>query len=88
MDNGSIEALDIPEKYIKEMLCDWWWVGRSFAKFEDHFKYYKDNWFEVREWYGKNKSMMLLSDNTKSYVENFLAQANTTDIVNPLDYWL
>jgi hypothetical protein len=24
MDNGSIEALDIPEKYIKEMLCDWW----------------------------------------------------------------
>lgn len=24
MDSGEVKALDMPEKYIKEMLCDWW----------------------------------------------------------------
>lgn len=63
-------ALDMPEKYIKEMLCDRWWVGRSFA--ENLSEYRQDYWHKVRSWYLSNYNMMLLSHKTREYVDSFL----------------
>lgn len=67
-DNWSTKALEMPEKYVKEMLCDRRWVGRAFSK--DWFS--TNNWWEVKEWYWKNKDNMTLHDDARDYIDLFL----------------
>lgn len=85
-DDGSTKALDMPEKYIKEMLCDWRWVGRAFMKDADRYKYDAAPRHEVYNWYCKNRHKMQLSDSTRNYVESFLQKHRMTDEKNFVRY--
>ena len=60
-DSGSIVALDMPDKYIREMVSDWAGAGKAIT----------GKW-EVKLWYETAKSRMLLSDNTRRKVEQLL----------------
>lgn len=73
-DNWLLKALDMPEKYIKEMLCDRWWVWRCFNDTGISLLKYNclDEWREVKEWYEKNKNNIILSNSTRKYVHRFL----------------
>lgn len=60
--NGTV-ALDIPYKYVVEMICDWW-----------SFSWSNDNLYEIFDWYDKHKDYMILSKNTRELVEDILSQ--------------
>jgi len=57
-DDGEVVPMKMPEKYVKEMLCDWW--GASVAT---------GNGGNSKEWYEKNKEHTLLHDETRKYFE-------------------
>lgn len=59
-ENGTI-ALDMPYRYIIEMICDW--LSFSF-KIEDFNEFFK--------WYDDHKDYMILSDNTRDIVEDIV----------------
>lgn len=60
-DNGGTKIMQMPCKYIKEMVADWMGAGRAIT----------GRW-EVGEWYEKNKEKILLHPNTRTYVEDIL----------------
>ena len=66
--DGTV-ALDIPYKYVIEMICDWW-----------SFSWSKGDLYDIFNWYGKHKDRMILSKNTRELVEDILDQ-----IKNKLD---
>ena len=61
MDRGESKALQMPQRYIKEMIADWLGAGKAI-----HGKW------EVKEWYQKNKDNMVLHPNTRNIVEYYL----------------
>lgn len=62
-DDGDLKALDMPFKYIIEMICDWW-----------SFSWTKNDLYEIFNWYDKNKKKIILGKETKKQVENILKQ--------------
>lgn len=60
-DSGKLLALDMPEKFIREMVADW--VGAGYAI---------NGRVEVQDWYAKNSQHMKLSERTKKRVEELL----------------
>ena len=58
-DDGGFKTLKMPDKFCREMVCDWW--GASMAQ---------GNGGRVWEWYEKNKGHMLLHPHTRTLVEN------------------
>lgn len=61
-EKGSI-GLDIPYKYVIEMICDWW-----------SFSWTTGNLYEIFDWYNTHKKHMILSANTRELVEQILGQ--------------
>lgn len=61
-DEGGIKILEMPEKYAKEMLCDWW--GASMALGYEG---------KCRTWYSKNRDKMQLHPNTRAYVDKYVS---------------
>ena len=61
--DNEIVALDIPYKYVIEMICDWW-----------SFSWRTGNLYEIFNWYDKHKDYMILSKNTRELVEDILSQ--------------
>lgn len=61
-EEGTI-ALDIPYKYVIEMICDWW-----------SFSWKTGNLYEIFDWYESHKKHMILSKNTRELVEQILGQ--------------
>lgn len=59
----DIIALDIPYKYVIEMICDWW-----------SFSWKTGNLYEIFDWYESHKKHMILSKNTRELVEQILGQ--------------
>lgn len=57
----GLVALDMPYRYIIEMICDWW-----------AFSWKSGNLHEIFSWYDKHKEYMKLSDNTRKTVEEIL----------------
>jgi len=57
--NGKQVALDMPKKYILQMICDWRGMSRKFG----------DTW---QEFYEKNKDKMVLSKRTISTIEWYM----------------
>ena len=57
-DSGKIIPLDMPVKYICEMLCDW-----------SSFQFVVDKNSTANNWYQKNKNKMVLSDSTRTVEE-------------------
>lgn len=61
-EEGTI-ALDIPYKYLLEMIADWW-----------SFSWKSGNLYEIFDWYNSHKDHMILSKNTREAVEEILAE--------------
>lgn len=61
-EEGTI-ALDIPYKYVLEMIADWW-----------SFSWKSGNLYEIFDWYDSHKARMILSKNTRETVEEILAE--------------
>lgn len=57
----GMKPLDMPSKYIIEMICDWW----SFSWKSGDLK-------EIFNWYNKHEKYMVLSDSTRAQVEFIL----------------
>jgi len=64
-EDRSIQALPMPDKYIREMVADWLGAGRAIT----------GEW-EAVAWYGKNKDRMMLHPETRGKVEILLLYAN------------
>ena len=59
-DDEPEEALEMPEEYVIEMICDWW-----------SFSHKTGNLSEIFGWYEKHKGMTL-HENTRKLVEKIL----------------
>nr|WP_296955199.1 DUF5662 family protein [uncultured Mediterraneibacter sp.] len=53
--------LDMPYRYILEMVCDWW-----------AFSWQKENLYEIFDWYDEHSKYMKLSDKTRKTVDRIL----------------
>lgn len=60
-DRGVLSCVDIPEVYIKEMVADWCGAGISHS-----------GKLNPKGWYEENKENMLLSKNSRTFLEEFL----------------
>lgn len=60
-DDEPQEALEMPAKYVIEMIADWW-----------TFSWKKEKLSEIFDWYEKHSPGMILHPNTKAMVENIL----------------
>lgn len=60
-DTDGEYCLEIPERYLKEMLCDWYGAGKA--------KTGKDN---TEEWYSSNADKMKLHKRTRLWIERQL----------------
>lgn len=58
-------ALEMPDKYILEMVADWAGAGKAIT----------GKW-EVKDWYYKNKYNIILNDKTRIRVENLIEQVS------------
>lgn len=61
LDDGGDVALEMPKKYIIEMICDWW-----------SFSFAKGDLYEIFSWYEAHKPTMKLHKNTMNMVEYIL----------------
>lgn len=61
-DTDGTYALEMPEEYVYEMICDWW-----------AFSFKKGNLYEIFDWY-KGQKDMILHDKTRKLVEDTLAK--------------
>ena len=60
-DEDGTKALEMPEEYVIEMICDWWSFSHKSGKLE-----------EIFDWYKSHKSNMIMHKNTKAMVEDIL----------------
>lgn len=60
-DSGDTKYLDMPKKYLFEMLCDWEGAGLAITGKR-----------EYKEWYSKNKDKILVSEETRKLIEIYL----------------
>lgn len=60
------KALDMPDPYIVEMICDWW-----------SFSFRSGDLYEIFKWYDKRKDRIIFSDKTRKRVEYILYRINT-----------
>lgn len=65
-DSGSKLVLPMPEKYIKEMVCDWRGAGMAIHGKDD-----------TLSWYEKNKANMKINVYTEILIEHFLGYGDT-----------
>lgn len=61
-EEGTV-ALDIPYKYVLEMIADWW-----------SFSWKSGDLYKIFDWYDSHKARMILSKNTRETVEEILAE--------------
>lgn len=60
-DRGNTEPLPMPEIYAWEMVADWMGAGRAIT----------GKW-ETKEWYEKNKTKIILHEDTRQLIESIL----------------
>jgi hypothetical protein len=63
-DRGTSEPVLMPEKYLREMIADWWGAGRAIT----------GNW-DARTWYLKNKLVINIHPYTRERVEAILEKS-------------
>ena len=61
-ENGELIVLEMPAKYLAEMLCDWVGAGKAYNKSS-----WTINTFKI--WYQNNKDKMILHALTRDYIE-------------------
>lgn len=61
-DDEPIEALEMPETYVIEMIADWW-----------SFSWKSNNLFSIFDWYETHSKGMILHPKTRELVEKILS---------------
>lgn len=61
-DDEPMEALEMPETYVIEMIADWW-----------SFSWKSNNLFSIFDWYEKHSEGMILHPKTRELVEKILS---------------
>ena len=75
--SGKMIALDIPDDYIMEMICDWW--SFSWAKHGSTQGFsLTAGLYEIFKWYNDHKDKIILSKQTRYKVETFLSLLSST----------
>lgn len=59
-DGGGLKVLEIPDRYLREMLCDWRGAGRA------------QGTPDVSAWYEKHKNDIVLGPETRHWIEKEL----------------
>lgn len=59
-DNGSLKVLEMPEKYMREALADWYGAGKAQAKPENPHR----GWIQVEEWWIANHARMNMHEDS------------------------
>ncbi len=67
-DDGPEHCLEMPERYVKEMVADWYGAGRALGNRPAPH----DRYSEVRKWYRANFDKMLLNQKTRRRVEEMI----------------
>lgn len=62
-DFTEIILIDMPMKYVIEMICDWW-----------SFSWTSGNLYEIFDWYDTHKIHIALSRNTRRIIEDMLKE--------------
>lgn len=62
-DDDGQKALEMPKRYVYEMIADWW-----------SFSWNKGDLKEIFKWYDDHKSKMILHENTRKMVEDILGK--------------
>ena len=74
--SNKVKAIDIPDKYIFEMICDWWTF--SWDKFQNNMaggtQPDYQNLYEIFSWYDDHKDKMILSSTSRNKVEDILSK--------------
>lgn len=73
-DSDGLKILEMPKKYMKEMLADWIGAGKAIHGEND-----------VEEWYLKNKDNMLLHNSVRHWVEGKLFKGESEQCKNCSD---
>lgn len=60
-----VSPVPIPEKYLLEMLCDWWGAWKA-----------RDSKMTPKQWYNKNKDTMQLHPDSRKYLEDNINKFN------------
>lgn len=60
-DDGGTEAIEMPERYMAEMVADWVGAGQAINGYVD-----------VEGWYAKNRNKMKLNQRTRDFVEEII----------------
>src|SRR3990167_874121 len=63
-DRGDTEPIPMPERYMREMVADWWGAGRAIT----------GRW-EAHLWYEKNKDVIRIHKNTRCAMEYVMDSA-------------
>lgn len=63
-DEGKLRTLDIPRRYVLEMVADWVGAGWAYANHTD-----------PTSWYRENRYKMTISDTTEQIIEDILAES-------------
>ena len=66
-DEGANRALEMPARYVLEMIADWW-----------SFSWRNGNLKEIFDWYENHKNKMLLHEKTRKLVEDILEAMKET----------
>jgi len=70
LDNGTFRCLDMPYKYVREMLADWRGAGRAQGTNPT------GGWEEVLSYYNSNYHKMHFTEHTRNEVEQIIRSHN------------
>lgn len=59
----TLTAIEMPFRYVIEMICDWW-----------AFSWKKNDLFEIFDWYEEHKNEIILGSATRQVVESILSE--------------
>ena len=62
-DEGKQKALEMPQRYVYEMIADWW-----------SFSWKNGKLTEIVDWYDAHKEKMILHENTRKLVESIIGK--------------
>lgn len=62
-DSDGVQVLEMPDKYIREMIADWWAAGMS-----------KKGFVDLKEWYSANREKILLHTITRGSAEEYMKE--------------
>lgn len=66
-DTGAVKTVEMPEKYVLEMVADWAGAGKAIT----------GTWADMPAWYEKHKKNMTMHPNTRFFAEMIIRHFKT-----------